>query len=70
MEDRYVTGDDRVSFPVMVRARDDGTCKTDTRSNTQFQSLVLSSHKVIVYLVWQRCYAYTNIGGPRMTIGW
>jgi len=35
MEDQYVEGDDPMSFPVMVRASDGDTCKTNTRSNTQ-----------------------------------
>jgi len=71
----YDGGDALMSFAMMVRANDDNTCNTDTRSNTQvsicsregkclkFSFEFMSLHKVIVYLARQRCHTYIDIGG-------
>jgi hypothetical protein len=61
MDDQYGRRDTPMSFSVMVRVRE--KC-------SKFSFGFMSLHKVIVYLVWQRCHAYTYIRGPIVTVGW
>jgi len=54
MEDQYGGRDTPMSFLVMIIVRE--KC-------SKFSIGFMSLHKVIVYMAWQRCHAYTDIRG-------